>query len=253
MSTNRQDDNSFSKCSGRRSPAVDSIHPSDSGRIGAEMGSGFPGGLPLPAIFQTRSPKVTQPSATPKTASPINTTVHPTPDTHPAVIIGQRLRALRREKGYSQPDVAALVGCDFTTVSTWERGVHHINLDAVSAICSSMNVEIERLTHDLDISLVPLYSHDEHGRRRGPEKSFSTNRQPRTPMGLRIRSLRRGLRLSTITIAQRIGCGRPHFSKLELGTKIPTDDLLSALAHVLCTTPEYLIGTTDDPSAKAGE
>ena len=69
--------------------------------------------------------------------------------------------------------------------------------------------------------------------------------------GSRIRDRRKQLGLSADDLAQKIGVSRSTVFRYENGDieKVPLD-YLGILSSVLCTTPEYLMGWTDDPLPK---
>ena len=54
------------------------------------------------------------------------------------VKIGQRIRAARLEKGYSQADLGALVGCSNNHMSHVEVGQTKVSLDTPYAKCDSI-------------------------------------------------------------------------------------------------------------------
>ena len=70
-------------------------------------------------------------------------------------------------------------------------------------------------------------------------------------IGKRIENRRKELDMSADTLAQKIGKSRATIYRYENGyiEKLPTDVLIP-LAEALLTTPEYLMGWTDDPEQK---
>ena len=69
--------------------------------------------------------------------------------------------------------------------------------------------------------------------------------------GSRIKERRKQLGLTADELAERIGVSRSTVFRYENGDieKVPLD-YLGVLSSVLCTTPEFLMGWTDDPLAK---
>ena len=69
--------------------------------------------------------------------------------------------------------------------------------------------------------------------------------------GSRIRHRRKQLGLSADAIAEKIGVSRATMFRYENGDieKVPLD-YLGVLSTVLCTSPEYLMGWSDDPDFK---
>ena len=65
---------------------------------------------------------------------------------HPALIkIGERIRELRKEKGYSQESFAAEVGLDRTYMGSVERGERNIATLNLIKIAKTLSVEIGEL------------------------------------------------------------------------------------------------------------
>ncbi len=64
--------------------------------------------------------------------------------------------------------------------------------------------------------------------------------------GKRIKELREGLGLSQDELASRIGTSQRQVSFYENGKNEPTAHVLDALASVLNTTSDYLLGRSDD-------
>jgi transcriptional regulator with XRE-family HTH domain len=58
---------------------------------------------------------------------------------------GQRIRELRRERGYSQERFAALSGLDRSYMGSVERGERNIGIDNVGAIARALNVDVSTL------------------------------------------------------------------------------------------------------------
>ncbi|MGW1444129.1 helix-turn-helix domain-containing protein [Serratia rhizosphaerae] len=58
---------------------------------------------------------------------------------------GQRIRELRKERGWSQEEFADRCGLDRTYVSGIERGVRNPTLEVIGVISSGLNVNISIL------------------------------------------------------------------------------------------------------------
>lgn len=65
----------------------------------------------------------------------------------------------------------------------------------------------------------------------------------------RILQRRKLLGLSQEELALRVGTSQRQISKYETGKNDPTSSVLGALAVELGTTPNYLLGITDNPEA----
>lgn len=59
--------------------------------------------------------------------------------------IGQRLRAIRQERGISQVELAAALGTYQTTVSAIERGVRGLTIQQVVKLASALGVSSDRI------------------------------------------------------------------------------------------------------------
>lgn len=64
----------------------------------------------------------------------------------------------------------------------------------------------------------------------------------------RIKQLRSQLNINQSDLADRVGVTQAHISKLELGEREPSHEILGLLAVALETSVSFLIGETDDPS-----
>lgn len=58
---------------------------------------------------------------------------------------GERLRALRKEVGISQEELAARSGLHRTYVSSVERGERNISLANIHALADALDIDIRRL------------------------------------------------------------------------------------------------------------
>jgi transcriptional regulator with XRE-family HTH domain len=60
-------------------------------------------------------------------------------------LLGQKVRQLRKQNGYSQERFAELVGIDPNSVSRIECGVHYPSLDTLERIAKVLQVEMRDL------------------------------------------------------------------------------------------------------------
>ncbi len=63
----------------------------------------------------------------------------------PRVAFGQRLRALRTDRGWSQEEFAHRADLDRTYVSGVERGVRNPTLDVITRFANTLDVEVADL------------------------------------------------------------------------------------------------------------
>ena len=61
---------------------------------------------------------------------------------------GQRVRALRKERGLSQEELADLSGLDRTYISGIERGLRNVALRNIEALAKALDVSISELFED---------------------------------------------------------------------------------------------------------
>lgn len=71
--------------------------------------------------------------------------------------IGERIKTLRKEAGWSQSDLADKVGGDARQLSRYEKGRITPSLDAAMRLAEAFNVSLDHLTFD-DIPRRPLHA-----------------------------------------------------------------------------------------------
>ena len=64
--------------------------------------------------------------------------------------IGARIRKYREDRGYSQKELAELIGVSNSRISNWEQGVNHPDADILVDLCKTLNVSPSEL---LDVHL----------------------------------------------------------------------------------------------------
>ena len=62
---------------------------------------------------------------------------------------GQRIRTLRKERGWSQEELAELSGLDRTYISGIERGLRNVALRNIEALAKALEVSIGELFEDM--------------------------------------------------------------------------------------------------------
>jgi transcriptional regulator with XRE-family HTH domain len=75
----------------------------------------------------------------------------------PPMALGERLRQLRKEAGWSQAELGEKIGTDSQRVSRYETGKITPSLDAIIRIAQALNVSIDHLLID-DIPRRPLHA-----------------------------------------------------------------------------------------------
>lgn len=64
--------------------------------------------------------------------------------------IGTRIRKFREDRGYSQIELAQLIGVSNSRVSNWEQGINRPDADILVDLCKTLNVSPSEL---LDVHL----------------------------------------------------------------------------------------------------
>ena len=64
--------------------------------------------------------------------------------------IGARIRKFREDRGYSQIELAQLIGVSNSRVSNWEQGINRPDADIFVDLCKTLNVSPSEL---LDVHL----------------------------------------------------------------------------------------------------
>ena len=67
------------------------------------------------------------------------------PPFSPRVAFGQRLRALRTDRGWSQEELAHRANLDRTYVSGVERGVRNPTLDVITKFARTLDIDVADL------------------------------------------------------------------------------------------------------------
>ena len=63
---------------------------------------------------------------------------------------GARIRKFREDRGYSQKELAELIGVSNSRISNWEQGVNRPDADILVDLCKTLNVSPSEL---LDVHL----------------------------------------------------------------------------------------------------
>ena len=61
------------------------------------------------------------------------------------VLIGERIREIRIEKGLSQADLGEVVGVSFQQIQKYERAANRISASTLFAICQFLDYPIEKV------------------------------------------------------------------------------------------------------------
>jgi transcriptional regulator with XRE-family HTH domain len=62
---------------------------------------------------------------------------------------GERIKLLRKERGFSQEALAELCDLDRTYISSIERGLRNVALKNIETLAKALNVSLSKLFEDL--------------------------------------------------------------------------------------------------------
>ena len=71
------------------------------------------------------------------------------------LILGKRIRELRRKKGYSQESFADHCGLHRTYMGGIERGEHNLTVQTALAIAAGLEISLSRLFSRIETELAP--------------------------------------------------------------------------------------------------
>ncbi len=71
--------------------------------------------------------------------------------------------------------------------------------------------------------------------------------------GIRLKQLRERKGLTQDELAEKIGAGTRQIPRYEAGDTVPSANAVSKMAEVLEVSADYLLGLTDDPTARLRE
>lgn len=68
-------------------------------------------------------------------------------------IIGERIRTLRKERGYSQESFAYHAGLNRGYMGKIERGENNVTIGTLLLVCNALSIKMEKLTEGIPVSL----------------------------------------------------------------------------------------------------
>lgn len=146
------------------------------------------------------------------------------------------LRKLRKEKGMSQQKLAELLDVNQTAISQWERGI--------TTPSSRMMLKLSQL---FDVNPFELINNEENTLG-GYEKNVA-----RHELSERLKRLREEKGLTAADLSTKAGVSVVALTGYEQGAVLPPPDVMDRLCRVLRVSREYLLGQTNDKSAKLAE
>ena len=73
-----------------------------------------------------------------------------------SVEIGQKIKELRKRKGFSQERFAELIGLSFQQVQKYESGLNRLNTDKLQVVADTLSVPVSAFFEDIPLEAVPL-------------------------------------------------------------------------------------------------
>jgi transcriptional regulator with XRE-family HTH domain len=67
-------------------------------------------------------------------------------------LVGNRIRNLRKDKGWSQEELAHASGLHVTYIGKLERSEHQLTLESLSKITKALNISLEQFFHGIQAS-----------------------------------------------------------------------------------------------------
>ncbi|KST87996.1 transcriptional regulator Cro/CI family [Lactococcus lactis subsp. lactis] len=141
----------------------------------------------------------------------------------------KRLKKLRLESGYTQKELATLIGISYQSFQKYENGISKPRLARLEELAIIFNVSVSYLLGETDTRATSTLN-----------KTSSLSK--------RIKQLRLETGYTQKELAELIGVSQGSYAKYgtETGHIIPSVDRLLKLAKVFNVTVSYLIGETDE-------
>lgn len=138
-----------------------------------------------------------------------------------------RLKALRKERGYNQQQMATILGITQPTLSNWESGKFELDNASLMKLADFFNVSTDYLL----------------GYSNSPDSDFIDGE-----VANKIKQLRKQHGISQTQLAQKLNVHQTAVSQWELNRTIPDIDTLKNLSDLFGVSVDYLLGRTDEPS-----
>ncbi|MDR0289081.1 MAG: helix-turn-helix domain-containing protein [Rickettsiales bacterium] len=140
----------------------------------------------------------------------------------------ERLKSLRVENGYTQKDLAKILGISYQGIQKYERGISHPRLGRLEELAILFDVSISYLIGETDV--------------RTPSKLSNVE-----IFSKRLKLLRLEAGYTQKELAQKLGMTGAGYSKYGTGieTTHPRIERLQKIAEVFNVSVSYLLGETD--------
>lgn len=143
----------------------------------------------------------------------------------------EKLKTLRKKKGFTQQKVACLLGTVQGVYSKWERGVYEPNYENLSMLACIFDVSIDFLLSDyIDISK------DKYLKMQESDLIISNV----FPQRLKEVRIKRGL--TQTELGEKLGVKQSTFTNWENGKREPNFEIVIKLADLLEVSVDWLFG-----------
>lgn len=134
---------------------------------------------------------------------------------------GERLKLMRKSKGFSQQDFANLINMSQPGYGKLENGQREPNLETLTTISNLLNVSLDYLIKGDDS-------------------------EAKMTFGKRMSCLRNKIDLTQLELANKVEMSIYTIKSLETDRVNPSIDTFIKLADLFNVTADYLLGRTDD-------
>ena len=143
----------------------------------------------------------------------------------------ERLKILRKEKGYTQTQLAKMLKTSQANLSGWERGEWEPDNDNLKKMALIFGVTVDYLIEAND------------NRTEKTSKTFFST----------LKALRKEKEITQTELADRLFIDQTTVSKWELGKAIPDQKMLLRLAELFNVSVDYLLGRIEWTEAEKAE
>ena len=146
----------------------------------------------------------------------------------------EKLKELRKEKGFTQQEVADLVHVNRVQYTNWESGKRQPSYERLSMLACIFDVSIDFLLSEyIEISKERLLK-------------LKAEREKMKVFPKRLKELRKKKKLTQTELGEKVGVKQSAYGKWENGKCEPNLETLLKLASILNTTTSYLLGEKNE-------
>lgn len=110
------------------------------------------------------------------------------------MVKGDRLKALRKEKGLTQSQLGELIGVKKSVICLYERELRNPTIESIVALCQIFNVDADYLIGNDTLAAVDINGEKEHFAMTKEEVEFIKElRKNKTAYALLVEDLKRGM------------------------------------------------------------